>query len=66
MRYCVPAAEYYEALLTCRDECLLAMFLTLPSLNCIAYSIGAWSALRSRFSVEGVARQVSSTNDRGE
>jgi hypothetical protein len=62
-RYSVPAAEYYEVLLTCRDECLAAMFLTLPSMNCIAYSIGAWFALRSRYSVEGVARQASSTND---
>lgn len=66
MRYSVPAAEYYEALLTCRDECLAAMFLTVPSMNCIAYSLGAWFALRSRFSVEGVARQASSTNDPGE
>jgi len=48
MRYSVPAAEYYEKLLTWRDECLAAMFLTVPSMNCIAYSIGAWLALRSR------------------
>jgi hypothetical protein len=48
MRYSVPAAEYYDQLLTCHDECLIAVFLTVPTLNCIAYSIGAWLALRSR------------------
>jgi hypothetical protein len=42
----VSADEFYEAFLTCRDECIAAMFVTFPSMNCIAYSIGAWFALR--------------------
>jgi hypothetical protein len=48
MRYSVPPSEYYGQLLTCRDECLAAMLLTVPSMNCIAYSVGAWFALQSR------------------
>src|SRR5579872_2154600 len=56
IRYSVPAGEYYEGLLVCRDECIAAMFLTLPSMNCIAYSLGGWFALRSRYSVDGATQ----------
>jgi hypothetical protein len=49
-QYSIPAGEYYDTLLTCRDECLAAMFVTLPSMNCIAYAFGAWFALRPRTS----------------
>lgn len=47
LRYSVPAGVYYEKLLTCHDECLAAMFVTMPTMNCVAYSVGAWLALRS-------------------
>jgi hypothetical protein len=62
MRYSVPKAEYYEQLSTCHDECLAAMLLTVPSMNCIAYSIGAWLALRSR---SGPQEYVSRTRPDG-
>jgi hypothetical protein len=62
-RYSIPPREYYETLLTCHDECLAAMFLGLPAMNCIAYSIGAWLALLSRHSVDGDAQNASSTNN---
>jgi hypothetical protein len=44
----VSVAEFFERLFTCRGECISAMFLTVPGMNCIAYSIGAWFGLRSR------------------
>jgi len=47
VRYSVPAGAYHEQLFTCHDECLAAMFVTMPTMNCVAYSIGAWLALRS-------------------
>ena len=37
----------YQQFLTCHDECYAAWFLMVPTLNCIAYSIGARLALRS-------------------
>jgi hypothetical protein len=37
----------YDQFLTCHDECLPAVFFTVPTMNSIAYSISAWLALRS-------------------
>jgi hypothetical protein len=48
IRFRVSMAELYKTLFTCHGECILFVLLTIPMLNCIAYSVGAWLALRSR------------------
>jgi hypothetical protein len=54
----VSMAEFYERLFTCRDECISAMLLTVPGMNCIAYSIGAWLALRFQIAETHKASQT--------
>jgi hypothetical protein len=48
IRFRVSMAEFCETVLTCHGECILFVLLTVPMLNCVAYSVGAWLALRSR------------------